>query len=295
MTIATNPMIAQFLRHIPQSNQDAQALATLAPEDADTQTMALLYGVAVMLQMWGIVQIEAHGNLRETHLKATSQTAKYMLMSLAEYVEHGVTIVDDWKTRGIHDEQTLLHNGATLLHALESRRLQMMPDAKPARHERVAQVLITRRNPQTQQAELLFQYDDKALRYQLIGGRWRPDDGDDTLTTMIREIEEELPHNDLMYGETYQLRRVITGMVTPPTLSPTFGALTEYTFDIFHMSGIGQPLILGDDDQWVPIEQVLTGYVRQAGGEAVPFQQDRLYRQIDEQVGGLATLPSSFV
>lgn len=273
-----NTRLSAFLRAIPQSNQDALPLIHFGEEQAWVQ------GVVDSLSLLGLLDYDAQAQT----LRASSQTARYALLSLAYYAEMDQPIVDNWKQRGQHAD--VLHNGASFLHALEARRLKLDTQAQPTRHQRVAQVIIKRHNPQTGQAELLFQHDEIARRDQLIGGRMNEHDLDDPLKTLIREIEEELPHLNLRYGEDYQLRLLIDGYSPPATLSPTFGAYTAYTFWVYHLLGLSRPLNLGPQDRWLSLSQVLSP----AFEPTLEDEGQHLFRLIDQRLeGGLAALPSS--
>ncbi|MCS6835377.1 MAG: NUDIX hydrolase [Anaerolineae bacterium] len=273
-----NARLSAFLRAIPQSNQDARPLVDFGEE----RVWSL--GVIDSLSLLGLLDYDPQADT----LRASSQTAHYTLLSLAYYAETGQSVVANWKQRGLHAD--VLHNGASFLHALEARRLQISPQAQPTRQQRVAQVIIKRCNPQTGQAELLFQHDANAARDQLVGGRMSDRDHDDPLETLIREIEEELPHLGLRYGQDYQLRLLIDGYSPPPSLSPTFGAYTIYTFWIYHMVGLRRPLDLGLQDRWLSLDHVLSPQFE----TPLEGESDHLLRLIDQQLeGGLMALPSS--
>jgi len=276
--------IAAFLRLIPQSNQDAVPISELTNEtDCD-----ILLGYALMLQTIGIVQIDLTGKI-----KATSQTAHYTLHSIASYAENDLRWIDDWKTRGVHRQDNgFLQNGATFLHELESRRLAALEKPAPSRSEEVVQVFIKRSNPDTGEAEFLMQYDANADQYQLIGGRRSPDD-ESLEIAIIREIEEEVS-NTLVYGRDYQLDVILPDMAVAPTLSPTFGAFTEYHFTVYHMTDLKQAIELQDGDAWVALDSVLSGVV-DANGKQVIASDNSLYQQMDRAIkGGLGNLPDSF-
>ncbi len=278
--------LADFLRRIPQSNQDAQPLTTLLPA-SDPE---MLRGVALLLKTLGAVRLDEEGRIQ-----AASQTGKYFLMSLASYIEADLPLVENWRARGVYPNGTQdpLQNAATLLFAMESRRVALLDNAPSVRNEQVAQVLIKRKNPTTGVDELLFQFDANARQYQLIGGR-RKDSDPDLRFTMVREIEEELA-DDLEPEQHYQLHCVISGLELPPTISPTFGALTSYRFEIFHMSGLQQSLKLQADDVWVPVAQVLAGYVEDDKGQRTPFSANDLYQRINQALpGGFQGLANSF-
>jgi 8-oxo-dGTP pyrophosphatase MutT (NUDIX family) len=273
-----NARLSAFLRAIPPSNQNARPLADFAEDHA------WMLGVIDSLNLLGLLDYDPQADT----LRASSQTALYTLLSLAHYAEMGQPVVADWKKRGLHAE--VLHNGASFLHALEARRLTLDPQGQPTRHQRVAQVIIKRYNPHTGQAELLFQHDENAKRDQLIGGRMSERDHDDPLETLIREIEEELPHLGLRYGQDYHLRLLIDGYSPPPSLSPTFGAYSAYTFWVYHLVGLRRPLELGPQDRWLSLDHVLSPQFE----PALEGEDEHLFRLIDRRLeGGLAALSSS--
>jgi len=278
--------LAEFLRRIPQSNQEPQSISAISP-DANPE---LLRGFAQVLEALGAIRMDGEGRIQ-----AASQTGKYFLMSMASYVDADIPLIANWRSRGVYPDGTRdpLQNAATLLYAMETRRSAFLQDAPSVRDEQVAQVLIKRQNPATGAGELLFQYDANAKQYQLIGGR-RKDSDPDLRYTMIREIEEELADN-LDHEYHYQLDCVITGLNLPPTISPTFGALTSYRFEIFHMTGLDQSLRLQPEDIWVPISQVLAGYVEVNNGQRIPFSANDLYQLINQTLaGGFQGLKNSF-
>ncbi len=276
-----NERIAAFLRHIPQSNQPSASFNEIC-DPSDVETMR---GVAFALQIFGMVLVEGDT------VKANSQTAKYTLNSLAESLLSGQPIITDWQTRGLKEHP--LANGASFLALLEEQRLKQNPDAMPSRLERVAQVIIKRTNPTSGKPELLFQFDRNAHRYQFIGGRYSPRDHDDMYQTMIREISEELPANTLQVRQDYQLTLLVDALKTASIISPTFGALTQYAFTLYHMHDLLKPLKLDYSDRWLPIEDVLNDTVRDDSGELLPFSNHGIYPQMDAQVGGFVNLMDS--
>lgn len=281
-------VICHFLLHIPRSDNEPLPLTRLTPKDM-LGVSDMLIGCAWMLRLWGMVEFDPE---KQT-IRARSQTAKYALNSLAASLQADLALVENWKTRGVEDHP--FHNGASFLYAIEQRRLEADIPATPSRRERVAQVLICRRLPHQEQ-ELLFQYDPKARQYQLIGGRWSPRDGDshDLHRTMVREIAEELPANTLIYGHDYQLELITSNLIPPPSLSPTFGALTEYHFHIYYLHNLSRPLILGEDDCWVPVSQIRDGGVLNEHGERIAFDRSDLYQAIEAAIpGGFDALADS--
>lgn len=289
----SNQVIAEFLRHIPQSNQPKATLASLYTQTHNPNELATVYGICRMLDLLGVVSIYEADAIDQVAIQASSQTAKYTLISIADYIDTDTKIISDWETRGMQDN--ILANGATFLQVLENQRLQHFKNPTPSRHVKVAQVLIKRINPQTGDHELLFQFDKNANQFQLIGGRWSEKDGDNLQTTIIREIEEELPLNKLPYSKAYQLTLMIENLAVNSIISSTFGALTHYEFWLYHMINLNIDLVLQPEDQWIPISMILEGHV-QIDGHTYPFMNPSIYSRMDQLLpNGLRGLPISTI
>lgn len=281
-----NYKIAEFLRRIPQSNQDAKSIADLA----EGLNVDVLHGYLLLLQTIGVVQLDD-----KLHVRAASQTAKYMLESLASYVEADLQLVEDWQTRGVFrmDNDNPLQNGATFLHIVETQRISKLQSPKPSRMEKVAQIIIKRTNPETQHAEILMQYDKNAGQYQFIGGRKK--DHETIESTAIRELEEELS-DDLHYQQNYDLKEIAAKLSPAAILSPTFGALTKYQFWFYQMTGIKHDLTLQPEDRWCAVPDILNGYVTNDDGTRVSFGSSDVYHLLNQHIeGGLVNLPDSFL
>lgn len=277
----SNQAIAEFLRQIPQSNHNKTTLQDTYITNANPTDIATLYGIVRTLEIFGVIHLDSKEPIGESLIRASSQTAKYALISFADYFERKTAIITDWETRGI--QNNIFSNGATFLQTLEQDRLKRFENTAPSRYVKVAQVLIKRINPGTGDHELLFQFDANANQYQLIGGRWSEKDGNNLQTTIIREIEEELPLNTIPYPESYDLNCLIDTLIIDGEVSTTFGALTHYTFSIFHMINLNIQLELQPEDMWVPIEMVLDGVVKVDGTE-YPFTSPEIYRRIDKSL-----------
>jgi hypothetical protein len=279
--------LATFLRNIPQSNQNPLPIENITGVTID---VTFFRGYVAFLQTLGVVEVVT---LEPYSIRARSQTAKYTLNSLAEYVENDLLLINDWKTRGI--QPSALVNGASFLKLLDEQRLAQSPYAQPSRSERVAQVLIKRENPATHQPELLFQFDHNATQFQLIGGRYSPRDNDDLRQTIIREIIEELPLNTLIVDQDYHLVSLLDDLSPAPSISLTFGALTRYHFAIYHMTNLQRPLRLQKDDAWLPIDDVLNGVVIHPDGREIIFHSVDIYHAMNTSIeGGFVGLANSF-
>ncbi len=266
--------LSRFLLAVPRSDHEPAALGQLAAGLG--QSDSVLLGYARLLALFGAVDLhEASGDAR---IRARSHIAHYWLNSMAAHASAGLPLIPDWETRGMQQPDGV-PSAAWLLHALESHRSQILPDAQPTRVQRVAQVLIRRDNPHTGQPELLMQHDPGSGNWQLIGGRWRESDGADLLRTAAREADEELASSQLRYGADYKLVLVLPDLRLPLTVSPTFGALTQYHFWVYHMIDLQRDIVLGPDDRWVSVALLL-------GGAGSSVRNDLLWH-IDEHLPGV--------
>ena len=127
----SNQAISEFLRRIPQSNHNKEAIQNLINLRKDSHDLSVLYGIARMLAVFGVIHLDHKDPLGESLIRASSQTAKYTLMSIADYFERATAIINDWNKRGLQD--SIFANGATFLHRLEHERLQRFDNPAPSR------------------------------------------------------------------------------------------------------------------------------------------------------------------
>lgn len=266
-------IIPVFLKRIPQSNQTPMTIEDIMGDAFYPEMLMMLAGCAHLLRAFGMVRVEMGDSPpHQWRLQACSQTAKYALMSFASYIEAGIPIIADWETRGTSDTtpESVIATGAKFLQVLEKQRLRLLADAPASRHEKVAQVIINRRSPENGEQEFLLQFDSAAGRYQLIGGRWRADDGEDLFQTAIREVREET-NGALSYPDDYQLSVLLEDVTSPPTVSPTFGALTQYRFWIYHLHGLRRLIVLQPIDRWISLTQIRQGFVLDDNNRRYPI------------------------
>jgi 8-oxo-dGTP pyrophosphatase MutT (NUDIX family) len=119
-------------------------------------------------------------------------------------------------------------------------------------------VIKTRREQDGVTADLyLMQYDLHARRYQPIGGKREPSDGD-MMDTLRREIGEELGLGYSPGADACKLTQLGDGWMEK-TLSATYGILTEYTFSFFQVTGIRFPVATDDMTHWLTRAEVFAG------------------------------------
>ncbi len=268
-------LLAAWLRAIPQSRHDPKPLEALPGGKIMGK------GLAMMLQVWGAVELSERG------VRAVSQPAYYFLHSLAAWAEEPGAVITDWSQQKGAAQVTGLEHGVSLVHFLEKARLARNPNARPIRSVTVAQILIIRPgSPPT----FLVQWDEQAQTYQLIGGRQKSDRGWDEpiRDTAIREVEEEL-HGQVSYEAGDFDVEELAAFQGPVRLSPSFGALSAYHFTFFRAFGL-PPLVLHPEDRWVTRAELLAGRTHDHApvrGDHIRLLEQRLQRPID-------ALPGSF-
>ncbi len=268
-------LVAEWLRAIPQSRHEPVPLNTLPHGERMGRALA------VMLETWGAVE------LSEAGIRAVSQSAYYLLHSLAAWLETEGHVIEDWSEgHGARASEGLKH-GTSLVFLLEQERWRRFADAPPIRVATVAEVLIVRPGDPPR---FLVQWDERAGQYQVIGGR-RKEDRDwvePIEQTAIRELEEEL-HHQVSYQRGDFTLTFLAEFEGGKRLSPSFGALTSYHFSFFQALNL-PPIQLGPLDRWVTREELIRGTTVDGmpvrGNHILPLEA-HLGRRID-------TLPSSF-
>jgi len=195
-------------------------------------------GVLDTLHLMGLVRNH------DGHATATSSIANLVLRSLWAHLNDGVAVGIDWETAPV---------GLALLRAMETTRMAIVTDPTPAREVTAAQAIIKGR--QEGEDVYLMEFDAGAGQYQPIGGKQESDE-DDPTETLRREIAEELglpaaPGPDECCFHPLEMAWRVT------RLSATYGVLTRYTFNFYHLTDITFPLPTDADRRWVSRREVL--------------------------------------
>jgi 8-oxo-dGTP pyrophosphatase MutT (NUDIX family) len=223
----------------------------------------------------GLSLLNTLGALDENALyRARNQLSTYFIKSLTWFVEH------DLRASVVTSK---------VLGEMDLRRLDLGRErniqATPSREQDAVFVLIVRRN-EIVKPEILFRFDERASRYQLIGGRIEP--GETPEQAAWREFVEEIGESQSppIAHDDIRLRKIIGAPIELIEISPSYGALTQYRFFAYHARLPLSDLQLGESDRWVGVEQMLSGD---------PLLGDaRIYAQLDHRIeGGLAGLPVS--
>jgi 8-oxo-dGTP pyrophosphatase MutT (NUDIX family) len=195
-------------------------------------------GVIDTLRLLGLV-VERDGGAT-----ATGTIARYILHSLWAHLNDGVAIGIDWETAPV---------GLALLRAMETIRIAVVPNPTPAREAVAAQAIIKSR--QGAEDAYLMEFDAEAGQYQPIGGKQESDE-DDPTETLRREIAEELGLGAIPGPDDCRFHPLeMAWRVT--RLSATYGVLTRYTFNFYHLTEIAFPLPTDADTCWLSRREVL--------------------------------------
>ena len=195
-------------------------------------------GALDMLHLLGLI------HRQDERYSPTGKVAALVIDSLRAHVQDGVTIHFDWEEYGVN-----------LLRAIEAARQDAAPNPTPARAVRVVQAVIKRC---TDEGDLyLMQYDAPAGQYQPLGGKHAAGDANSE-DALRRELAEELELSRLPTPEECEMVLLSEGWTTE-ALSATYGLLTHYSFDFYHVRRLAFPLPAGSDTRWLTRIEILSG------------------------------------
>jgi 8-oxo-dGTP pyrophosphatase MutT (NUDIX family) len=204
----------------------------------------------------GITDLLTLMNLTERsnpdQVSVESEAGRFFLQSLSAHLTDQIQPAFDWET-GLDQDRTPAQ-GSRLLAELEAVRKQRVAQPTPIREVEAVNAIILRR--EVEGVSLLMQYDPKANQYQLIGGKVEPDDLDAT-ATILREMQEELYRPDLQIPDHFQLTELNDYHTT--TLSPSFGVITRYSIQFFHIHDVKFTLPIDAQTQWIELSRVRQG------------------------------------
>lgn len=188
-------------------------------------------GVMDVLRLMGLITVE---NGKGT---PTGEVAQMVLNLLAEHADASGALNFDWNDL---DGEGL--RGADILRALEAAR----GSTTPTRSVCVAQSVI--KGVRGNVEYYLMQFDAHAGQYQPIGGK--VDDSDaDSAAALLREIGEELGFDAPPTGQCKL--NLLSKDWTSEKISPTYGVMTSYTFDFYHVTEIEFPIKQTGYTRWL--------------------------------------------
>jgi 8-oxo-dGTP pyrophosphatase MutT (NUDIX family) len=213
-------------------------LQTLSP-DSDYAR-----GVLDVLALLGLVRVE------QGRMAPADEVAAMLLNSLQAHVRDGVTVGLRWA-----DLDAESPRGVDILRAVETARLQRVPQPSPARVVRAVEAVIKAR--QGGQDLYLMQYDVHAGRFQPIGGKQEPYERD-LEDTLRREMAEEL-NLSAPPGPDDCILTLLRDDWQVTVLSATYGVLTGYTIAFYAVSRVRFPIRTDQDTCWLTREEIAAG------------------------------------
>lgn len=196
-----------------------------------TETTLYERGVLDVLRVLGLVTVE---NGQAT---PTGDVARLIISRLAQAAD-GDPIAFDWNDLDRSDLR-----GVDILRAWEAGHVE----SAARRSVCVAQAVIKARRSNVDY--YLMQFDAHARHYQPIGGKVDNTDAD-SAAALRREIMEELELAAPLSDHDCQLTLLKSGWHTSK-ISPTFGVMTDYTFDFYHVTAIRFPITQTGYTRWL--------------------------------------------
>ncbi len=243
--------VAEFIRSIP--GPEDQPLKILS--DNPDYTSAKL-----ILQLFDAVDVsETKTGLA---LRAKTDTALRFLLSLSRYIEKGFPIVSNWDFKVPEDEfseEDLLIWGTQLMRKLEEKRVYKLGDKEVLETVELVLIIIKAQVEGSNEPQILFQFNDKTMMYQVIGGyRHHQDEAE----AIKGQLSWELPNNKWIEGETYTYKKA-AGPIVNYGVSRQRGIYTQYNTTYFWIECKLDKLKLGNQDIWVTLEEVSKGFTEE--------------------------------
>jgi 8-oxo-dGTP pyrophosphatase MutT (NUDIX family) len=195
---------------------------------------------------------------RDGGVEPAGEVSALFLRSLLAHLRDGARFCFDWDDLDAEGVR-----GVDLLRAVESARARAVPDPTPGRVVKVVQAIIKTRVGG--EDRYLMQYDRHAGRFQPLGGKQEPGE-DDPGEALRRELAEELALDAPPGPDLCELILLLEGWETVVP-SPTYGVLTGYTFDFFHVAHVRFPIRTDEDTCWLRQGEIARG--RADDGRAV--------------------------
>jgi 8-oxo-dGTP pyrophosphatase MutT (NUDIX family) len=238
----------------------AQLLAVLntlrRPEQAETWVTSAQPHAAFSVSpdyANGILDLLTAMGVLDDSSQASSPNAYYFVRSLAALIQDGTLTSAVWQgapTEGCSGA------GARLLRHFEEMRLRCTNNPTPLRVVRASVAVIKARS--TAGDVYLMQYDQKAERFQPIGGKQEALDADGK-AAMVRELCEEL-EVDAVAGRDFQCYPLRIN-AEAHELSATLHVLTQYFHSFYHITDIAFPIVANGHNQtrWLNYSEILAG------------------------------------
>lgn len=197
------------------------------------------------------------------YIVLAGQTQTYYRNNLVWYLKNDQYALCNWDRYGTAADTIHLANilgqAPYFLKAFEERRRQLAKDNKlnaEASREQPCSVVLFKA-VLNDKMYLLHQWDQKAERYQLIGGKQRSNETPEETAT--REALEELSQAHLVPGKSLFIGHPLIEPIEELKISRTYGALTHYKITVFPATLRVDELLTSESDLWISLPEVIAG------------------------------------
>lgn len=195
--------------------------------------------------------LTALGVLSEANTVA-SPMAYYFVQSLLVSLRDGTLSPAMWQ--GLAGQECS-GTGARLVRLLESHRVTCADNPTPLRVIAAVTAVIKARRADGD--VYLMQYDDKAERFQPIGGKRETSDADNQ-AALIRELCEELSLPSLSAGQDLRIHPLREHAYSS-NVSATIHVVTRYDHSFYHLTDIRFPLHTDHITRWIAASELDAG------------------------------------
>lgn len=255
-----------------------------------TKNAHSVWSIIELLTVIGVLEVIANQRICDCRVRIKSDVASLCLQSLKNYLEHDLTIIENWERasiKGLMNDGESANSGVRFLQDMEEKRTSQVEHPVPLKCEEIAQAIIKARVQGRDEPLYLVQRDQVAKQYQLIGGHRDKRDAN-MMLTMQRELEEELSRTTLKYNGNYRLK-LLASNINIQQISQSSGAFKEYQFSIYSVEFDMDALELNKGDLWVTLGELMAGHTDT--GEKIHVDY---ITQLDEMIaGGIEDMPLS--
>jgi len=211
-----------------------------------------IFTIINVVKVFGVLEVDSIEHFNSIRVK--SETAKYFLMSLSEYISNDISLLSKWHKRDgvepIINEKTMF-TGPLFLFNMEKNRIEKLSEPKTFRFVLNGRVVIKTKKKED---VILYQYDPKSYEYKTIGGSIEKDDIS-IRDAAIREFNEELKLTHMKYMTDYKLKEFYT--CKHKKLSSSTGAYSDYEPHFFHAYDFdASKLELSETERWISIREI---------------------------------------
>lgn len=235
--------VLELLNDLAQSGE--KSVTVSSTDDAYLQ-------VHNLLKLFDLVNISAKGE--NVELTPKSEIAARFIQSLARYIENDLSLISNWEHVNPNDEVSddVLVWGSKLLHKLEEKRAYAYSDKHPLDEVNIMLLVIKAKINGEDQPRYLFQFNERTMMYQLVGGY---KEYADEVKAVTGQLEWKLPKNEWKHGETFTFSR-ITEPVINYGVSRQRGVYTKYSTEYFLVECEFANIKLSEKDAWIALDEI---------------------------------------